>query len=138
MYKVLVDSNIFVDFMFRRQPFYSNSEKVISLCENNKVKGYVTTSILMDLRYIFYRMSHSNVDADNAVKEILKVFKVIPVEEKDIVNSVEEHQKDFEDSVIEECSSRNKLDYIVTRNVKDFKGKNINILSPEELLDLFQ
>ena len=137
MYKVLVDSNIFVDFMFRRQPFYSNSEKVISLCEKNIIKGYVTTSILMDLRYIFYRMSHSNADADNAVKEILKVFKVISVEEKDIVNSVEKHQKDFEDSVVEECSSRNKLNCIVTRNVKDFKNEKIKVITPEELLSMY-
>lgn len=38
MYKVLVDANILVDFMFHREPFYSNSNKIISLCENKKIK----------------------------------------------------------------------------------------------------
>ena len=137
MYKVLVDSSIFVDFMFHREPFYKASSRVMELCEDKVVKGYITTSILMDLHYIFKKMSRSNKDADLAIQEILKVFKVIDISGKDIDASTKVHRKDFEEAVIEECSIRNELDYIVTRNVKDFQGKHINIVLPDELLSKF-
>ena len=138
MYKVLVDSNIFVDFMFHRMPFYENSSKVIALCEDKKIKGYVTTSILMDLHYIFARMSHSNKNADLAIQEITKVFDVIDVSYKDIYDSTIVHKKDFEDSVILQSSVRNKLNCIVTRNTKDFENsREISIVEPEELLSLY-
>lgn len=134
MYKVLVDSNIFVDFMFHREPYYNLSEKVIGLCENKKIKGYVTTSILMDLHYIFKRMSHSKANADMAIMEIMKVFDVVDINKKDIVYSISINSKDFEDSIIENCAYRNSLDYIVTRNIKDFENTNIKILMPDELI----
>lgn len=136
MYKVLVDSNIFIDFMFHRDGFYNESEKIMKLCEDRKVKPYVTTSMLMDLHYIFKKMSHSNDDADLAIKEILKIFKVLDVNSKDIIESISINAKDFEDYVIESCSRRNGIDYIVTRNKKDFYGKGINIVDPKELINL--
>lgn len=136
MYKVLLDSNIFVDFMLQRMPFYNDSEKVISLCENNKVKGYVTTSQLMDLHYIFRKFSHSNETSNTAIKEITNVFNVLDVSANDIVLSAEQNNRDFEDCVIENCSNRNKIDYIITRNKKDFVGTKIKIIEPYELLDI--
>ena len=136
MYKVLVDSNIFVDFMFRRMPFYNDSEKVISLIENKKVKGYVTTSMLMDLHYIFKRLSHSNANADLAIQEILKVFDCIDISKKDIVSTLENRHYDFEDSVIEKCANRTGIDYIVTRNIDDFENTKTKIVSPTEFLNI--
>ena len=137
MYKVLIDSNIFVDFMFHREPFYKDSEKMISLCENKKVKGYVTTSMLMDLHYIFRRLSYSNNTANKAIEEIIKVFDVLNIEKKDIVNSIMQGKKDFEDGVIENCSIANKLDCIVTRNIDDFDDKKIEVLSPKEIVEKY-
>ena len=136
MYKVLVDSNIFVDFMFRRMPFYNDSEKVISLIENKKVKGYVTTSMLMDLHYIFKRLSHSNANADLAIQEILKVFDCIDISKKDIVSTLENHHHDFEDCVIENCANRYEVDYIVTRNCENFECSKTKIVCPSELLNI--
>ena len=136
MYKVLVDSNIFVDFMFRRMPFYNDSEKVLSLCENRKVKGYVTTSMLMDLHYIFKRLSHSDANANLAVKEILKVFDVIDINKKDIEISADKSHRDFEDCVIENCANRYEIDYIVTRNCENFECSKTKIVCPSELLNI--
>lgn len=137
MYKVLVDSNILIDFMFHREPFYNNSNKIISLCENKKIKGYLTTSILMDLHYIFKKNSHSKSTADTAIADIMNVFEVINVEDKDIKNSIKNERKDFKDGVIESCAIRNKLNYIVTRNETDFENKGIKVVSPEKALTIF-
>lgn len=136
MYKVLVDTNIILDFMLQRQPFYDKSEKVIALCEEKKINGYVTTSILMDLHYIIKRITHSNADADMAINEITKVFNVIDISKKDIENSILEHSRDFEDFVIQNCCNRNSIDYIVTRNTKDFVGRKTKIVEPSQLLDI--
>ena len=136
MYKVLVDTNILVDFLFRRHDFYELSNRVINLCEENKIKGYVTTSILMDLHYIIQNKVHSKDDADMAIEEILKVFEVIDVTKNDILLTVKKHSKDFEDAVIEECSIRNKMDYIITRNVKDFRNSDIDAIEPKKIINL--
>lgn len=136
MYKVLVDSNIFVDFMLHRMPFYDDSEKVISLCENKRIKGYITTSELMDLHYIYKKFSHSNETSNAAIKEIMNVFNVLDINEGDILKSIEQEHRDFEDCVVENCSNRNKIDYIVTRNPKDFIEKKTKIIEPHALLNI--
>lgn len=136
MYKVLVDSNIFVDFMFRRMPFFEESEKVISLCESRKIKGFVTTSELMDLHYIYKKYSHSNETSNEAIQEIMSVFDVLDIHEEDIISSIKDGNRDFEDCVIENCSNRNRIDYIVTRNTKDFINKKTRIIEPHELLNI--
>ena len=134
MYKAIIDSNIFIDFMFHREPFYKESEKIIGLCENKKIKGYVTTSILMDLHYIFRKFSHSNKTANQAIMDILNVFSVIEISEKDINMSISQNSGDFEDLVIENSSIRNRMDLIITRNIKDFKNEKIIKYSPKEIL----
>lgn len=136
MYKVLVDTNIFVDFLFRRLDYYELSNKVINLCEENKIKGYVTTSILMDLHYIIQSKVHSKEDADMAIEEIMKIFEVIDVTKSDILQTAKKHSKNFEDAVIEECSIRNKMDYIVTRNVKDFRNSSIVTIEPKKIVSI--
>lgn len=136
MYKILLDTNIFVDFLLRRPQFYKDSEKVISLCEELKIKGYVTTTILMDLHYIIKKYTHSNANANMAIKEITNVFEVLDVTKTDIENSISDNSRDFEDYVIENCSNRNKIDFIVTRNIKDFKSKKTKIVDPSELINI--
>lgn len=136
MYKVLIDTNIFVDFLFHRPDFYELSNKVIGLCEENQVKGYVTTSILMDLHYIVQNKVHSKDDADMVIEEIMKIFEVIDVDKSDILQTVRKHSKDFKDAVIEECSIRNKIDYIVTRNIKDFRNDAIKTIEPKKMVNL--
>lgn len=138
MYSVVVDSNIFVDFMMHRLPFYDNSKKVIELCEDNVIKGYVTSSILMDLHYIFKNKAHSSRTADMAIEEIIKVFEVIDVTKQDISNSISSNNGDFEDGIIESCSINNKINAIITRNIRDFFGEKIDVLTPDELLIRFK
>lgn len=138
MFRVVVDTNIFVDFMYHRYPYYELSEKIIGLCEEHKVKGYVTTSTLMDLHYIFQKLSHSCATAGMAIEEILKVFDVIDVTKKDILASACKRKGDFEDIVIEECSINNKIDSIITRNVKDYESQKIKVLTPEEALLIYK
>lgn len=134
MYKAIIDSNIIIDYMMRRIPFYDNSKRIIELCEDETIKGYVTTSILMDLHYIFRRKVHSSETANMAIKELLKVFDVIDVTKDDIVNSLKNNNGDFEDGVVESCSINNGIDCIITRNVKDFNNKKIDIYMPEDIL----
>ena len=66
MYKVLVDTNIIIDFLYIRKPFYEDSKKIIQLIEDKSIKGYITTSILMDLHYIIWHRLASKKERGRA------------------------------------------------------------------------
>lgn len=120
MYKVLVDSNIIIDFLYMRKPFYSDSKKIIQLVEDKVVRGCVTTSILMDLHYIICHRFSTKNEANKSCEAIIQIFDILNVEDNDIVDALIKNPVDFEDTVVEMCAKRNKCDYIITRNIKHF------------------
>ena len=120
MYKVLVDTNIIIDFLYMRKPFYDESKKIIQLVEDKVIKGFITTSILMDLHYIIWHRFSSKNEANKACKAIMDVFDVLSIEDTDILNALKDNPVDFEDTVVERCAKRNQCNYIVTRNIKHF------------------
>ncbi|MBO5731757.1 MAG: hypothetical protein J6R67_11200 [Treponema sp.] len=55
----------------------------------------------------------------------------------DCIKAVSSPMKDYEDAVMSETASRNALDYIITRNVKDYSQSKIPVYMPENFLHLF-
>ena len=66
------------------------------------------------------------------LKNFLTIVKVAAVSEKEIKNALESSWNDFEDSVQYSVALYNDMDYIITRNVKDFSDSEIPIMTPED------
>lgn len=135
--RLMIDTNIFLDVLTQREPFYADSKAVLDLCERKKVQGFLSASSVTDLFYLIRRQLHSIDLAYQALGSVLDIAKVLTVTNEDILNAYIERASDFEDCLLATCAKSNKCDAIVTRNKKDFLTFGITLLSPEEVLELF-
>jgi hypothetical protein len=66
---------------------------------------------------------------------LLDFIEIIPVDLSIIKKSLSSKHKDFEDAIqIFAANSIDRLDFIVTRSLKDFKDAGVAVLPPDEVL----
>ena len=135
--RLMIDTNIFLDVLTKREPFYTNSKAVLQLCESKKACGFLSASSVTDIFYLIRRNLHSIDLAYKALGSILDIIKVLTDTNDDVLNAYLLRAPDFEDCLLAICAKSNQCDAIVTRNKKDFLTFGITLFSPEELLDLF-
>lgn len=133
----MIDTNIFLDVMAKREPFFADSKAVLELCESKKVYGFLSASSATDIFYLVRRQLHSIELAYKALGSVLDIAKVLAVTNEDVLNAYIQRVPDFEDCLMATCAKANKCDAIVTRNKKDFLNFGITLFSPDELLKLF-
>lgn len=135
--RLMIDTNIFLDVLTRREPFFERAKAVLRLCEDKKVQGFLPASSVTDIFYLIRRQLHSTDLAYQALGSVLDIAKVLTVTNEDVLNAYLTRAADFEDCLLAVCAKSNQCDAIVTRNKKDFLPFGITLLSPEELLALF-
>jgi predicted nucleic acid-binding protein len=135
--RLMIDTNIFLDVLAEREPFFKDSKAVLDLCENKRVQGFLSASSATDIFYLIRRQLHSVDLAYKALGSVLDIAKVLTVTNEDVLNAYLQRASDFEDCLLATCTKENQCDAIVTRNKKDFLSFWITLLSPEELLNIY-
>lgn len=135
--RLMIDTNIFLDVMAQREPFYHDSCAVLDLCEAKTVQGFVSASSVTDIFYLIRRQLHSVDLAYEALGAVLDIVRVLTVTNEDVLSAYLQRAADFEDCLLATCAKANQCDAIVTRNKKDFLDFGIPLLSPQELLALY-
>ena len=133
--KIMCDTNIIIDVLLEREPFVEDSCKVLSLCEEHKINGFISASSITDIYYLIIKYTHSTDLAYKAVVKVLEIVKVCSVTNNDILTTFQRRVKDCEDCLLATCAKSIRCDYIVTRNKKDFDEFNIPLLTPAKLLE---
>lgn len=136
--KVMIDTNIFLDVLLSREPFYESSKKVLVLCEDKKIQGFLSASSVTDLFYLIRRATHSVEIAYRGLGAVLDIAKVLTVTNGDVLTAFLRKAADFEDCLLAVCAKSNLCDAIVTRNKKDFQSFDMTVITPEELLGKFE
>ena len=132
---VLIDTNIFIDVLQDRIPFTDNSQAVIGLVTQKKIKGAVAARSITNLWYIL-RKTHSDEERRNYLLSLFELFDVVSIDKNRLVAALENSNfKDFEDCLQDECAYAINADYIITRNAKDFESSMVKALTPEEFLE---
>ena len=132
--RLMIDTNIFLDVLLQREPFFESSKAVLKLCEDKKVQGFLSASSVTDIFYIVRKGLQSTDSAYRALGSILDIVKVLTVTNDDVLNAFMQKASDFEDCLLATCARSNKCSVIVTRNKKDFLNFGITLMSPEEIL----
>lgn len=132
--KIMCDTNIIIDVLLEREPFVEDSYKVLSLCEEHKIDGYVSASSVTDIYYLVRKYTHSTELAYQAVGKLLEIIKVCSVTNNDVLMAFQKKAQDFEDCLVATCAKSMDCSYIVTRNKKDFEEFDIPALTPAQLL----
>ena len=131
--KLLIDANIILDVLQKREPHYRYSAIIWKLCETRKVTGYVSVLTFMNMVYILRKeLSPEKIEETYKALSLIFTFEDLTVE--DIKNALLKRQKDFEDAVQIETAERVNADFIITRNVKDFMKSSIPADTPLEFM----
>lgn len=133
MKKIFVDTNIIVDLIADRKPFSKFAIDLFSKAENKKIKLFTSSHSIATTHYLLKKYIEEK-DLRNILYDLTDYITIIPIEGETIKKGLRSKHKDFEDALQIICAnSIEKIDCIVTRNIKDFKDSEIPVLTPDEL-----
>ena len=134
--KLLIDTNVVLDILLRREPYYVNAAKIAVLSEKGYISCYVSASAVTDVYYIAKKELASKEAAIDLLANLFAAFRIAAVSEANIHEALDLKWDDFEDCVQYTVGQSINADYIVTRNPKDFETSQIEVLSTEGILDI--
>ena len=133
MPSVLIDLNIVLDVLQKREPFYASSAGLLAAVEMGRVQGYVAAHSITTLFYLIEK-SRSSADARSTITNLLQFIKIVPVEASTIEQALNLDYRDFEDAVQMICAVQNKVDCLITRNIKDYQPSLLPVMQPVDFL----
>ena len=135
---VLIDTNVILDMLEKREPFYESSNDVLSLCASKKIKGCIALHSISNIFYIL-RKNYSAENRRHLLLGILKFLQVANSSHENVRHALERNDfPDFEDCLQDECAKQIHADYIVTRNINDFSTSDIPSIIPDDLLKILK
>lgn len=132
--RLLFDTNIIVDIALKREPHYVDSINVFKIVDNKTIFGFITATTITDIYYIS-KKEKGHLIAIEFVSNLIQFVDVLGIDKMIILEAISAKLTDFEDAIQSTASSFNNIDFIITRNVKDFKKSEIKALTPIELLN---
>ncbi len=131
--KVLIDTNVIVDVALEREPFYAESDRILTFVEEGQIQGYVSASTFSDLYYIIRRDKGRDWTLE-FLRQLATFCQVATVDNSVISIALTCNFKDFEDAIQYSTAVINLIDAIVTRNPRDFPVNTPSIVTPNQLL----
>ena len=134
--KLFIDTDIILDILAKREPFHNPAAQLFALIEERKVDAFTSPVVLSNLFCILSKFRSKNF-AHSCLRKLRLLFSVIQVDEKVIDLALNSEFKDFEDAIQFYAAKFHNLDFIITRNVKDFVSKEIVVLTAEDYIERF-
>ncbi|HBF87722.1 MAG TPA: PIN domain nuclease [Bacteroidales bacterium] len=134
MKKLFIDTNIVIDLLAKREPFYEDAAKLFSLADKNKCKLYLSTLTFANINYILQK-----TNSVTSTREILRKFKILisilSIDDKIIDLALNDNKFiDFEDAIQYYSAIENNQDIIITRNLKDFTHSKLPVMTASEFI----
>jgi len=133
--RVLIDVDVILDVLTRREPFFEDSAALLAACETGRCEGLVAAHTVTTLWYLLAKHHHAAY-ARGRVGDLVRVVGVAAVDDEVIRRALVGAFADFEDGVQMAAAAAVKADYLVTRNLADFSKGTVPALAPAELLAL--
>lgn len=127
--KVLIDTNVILDVWLARDPFWRDSAKLLAKIERKEINGVICPTTVTTLHYLG-KKALGEEKARNLINSLLGITKVGKVSKESFRKALESEINDFEDAVIESVAIIEAVDYIATRNLKDFKKSRVDAKEP--------
>lgn len=134
---VFLDSNIILDILLKNEVFYDESKSVLTLADNHNIDFFVSAASITDIFYIVRKQIKDEELVKNHLKLLLELVSIAGVDENCVKNALNSSWKDFEDAVQHEAAIQIRADYLITRNVKDFKTPFVDVITPSNFLKKF-
>jgi predicted nucleic acid-binding protein len=134
MDKVLIDSDVILDFFFDRKPFSDQASQIFSLCETRKIKGFITPVICSNIYYLLRQIARHEKVIEK-LRQLMTILDVVTMDRETVLQALNSDFKDFEDALQNFAANRaGFIDVILTRNIKDYTKSEIGVMTPENYI----
>jgi predicted nucleic acid-binding protein len=131
--RILLDTNIVLDIALKREPYYSDSANVFKKINNKTIFGFITATTITDIYYIAKKEKGHYIAID-FITNLIQIVDIIGVDREIIIDSLTSQLLDFEDAIQSVASGFNNINFIITRNTRDFLNSEIKAITPTDFL----
>jgi len=132
MKKILIDTNIVIDLLAKREPFYQEAAKLFSLADKTKVRLFVSALSFANINYVLLKQRKPE-ETKQILRKLKLIVGILDLEEKIINLALNDNDfNDFEDALQYFSAIENNIDIIVTRNLKDFRNSKLPTMTAEQ------
>lgn len=134
--RILIDTNVLLDYILTREPFYKEAKGIIRACTDGKVKGCIAAHSISNMFFIL-RKDYSARERREILSSLCIIFDIEGLDKIKLLAGLQnEDFSDFEDCLQMECAKTYGAEYIVTRNTNDYKTSEIKAILPKDFLKL--
>ena len=133
---VLLDICIIIDVLQDRQPFSDDAKKIFIAAANKQFEACITAKSVADIYYITHRATHSDEKSREILSKLFSLFSVLDTTGDDCKNALFSPITDYEDAIMVETAKKAGIDYIVTRNIKDYSKSSVKVILPADFLKI--
>lgn len=131
---ILIDTNIVIDLLAKREPFYRSAAQLFSLADKQKLELSISSLTFANTNYVLSRLK-STQEARGILRRFRVLIRVLPLNDKIIDLALnDDNFKDFEDGLQYYTALENDQEVIITRDLKDFKESKIPTMTADEYL----
>lgn len=131
--KVMIDLNVILDVLQKRDPFYEASAALLAAAETGRIHGYIAAHSVTTLFYLIQK-GKSSSEARATITNLLQFLHIGPVDQTTIEQALNLDYRDFEDAVQMMSAVQCKADYLITRNIKDYDPALLAVVQPVDFL----
>ncbi len=136
--RILIDTNVILDYIADRKPFSDDSIKIIEKCIRGDIQACIAAHTISNLFYIL-RKDVSLEKRREILQKLCKMFKVIGIDSEKLIYSLDNKDfEDFEDCIQMECAKEFESDFIITRNIKDYQYSTVKAVEPKKFIEDFK
>lgn len=136
--RILADTNVIIDALTSREPWNKSAEKIFLMAANQTIEMYITASSATDIYYLIRKYLHNTETAKSIMGKLFSLTGILDVGANDCIDALASSINDYEDAVVEKVAHRNDMDYIVTRNIKDYQAGDTKIILPDDFVKLLE
>jgi len=138
MKKIFVDTNIVIDLLSRREPFFGEAASLFSLADKKQIELSVSSLTIANTSYALLRQMDSN-KAKSILRKLRLIVKILPLDDKIIGLALnDETFTDFEDGLQYFTAIENGQELIITRNLKDFKNSKLPTMTAMQFIETME
>lgn len=134
--RILIDTNVLLDYLMTREPFYESAKEVVLMCVNGKTKACIAAHSISNMFFIL-RKDYNVKERKEILSNLCSIFDIEGIDKAKLLAGLQnEDFTDFEDCLQMECAKAYGAEYIVTRNISDYNLSDIKAILPKDYLTI--
>ena len=136
MKRVFLDTNIVLDYILLREPWYSAAQPLWDAIGAEDITAFISAITPMNISYIARKVQNAST-ITMMLRDLYDVLEIIPLDESVLRNGLSSPLSDYEDAVNEVSALAAGADVIITRDLSDFQKARLPVLQPPDFVNQY-